>query len=46
MWEHPLVQNAVILSGKDGEDADRYQEKDVRNALNELKQARQKEDES
>jgi predicted RNA binding protein YcfA (HicA-like mRNA interferase family) len=45
MWEHPLVCNAVILSGKDGNDADRYQARDVRNALLELEQARQKEDE-
>jgi predicted RNA binding protein YcfA (HicA-like mRNA interferase family) len=46
LWEHPLIRHAIILSGKDGDDADRYQEKDVRNALAELKQAQQPEDES
>jgi predicted RNA binding protein YcfA (HicA-like mRNA interferase family) len=46
LWEHPLIRYAIILSGKDGDDADRYQEKDVRNALAELKQAQQPEDES
>jgi hypothetical protein len=40
------VPHAVIISGKDGDDADRYQEKDVRNALTELEQAQQAEDES
>jgi predicted RNA binding protein YcfA (HicA-like mRNA interferase family) len=39
MWEHPLVPNSVILSGKDGDDADRYKEKDVKKALADLKQA-------
>jgi hypothetical protein len=29
----------VILSGKDGDDADRYQEKDVKKALEDLSQA-------
>ncbi len=46
IWEHPLVPHVVIISGKDGDDADRYQEKDVRNALIELEEAQQAEDES
>jgi predicted RNA binding protein YcfA (HicA-like mRNA interferase family) len=46
VWEHPLVCHSIILSGKDGDDADRYQEKDVKNALIELEQAQQPEDES
>jgi predicted RNA binding protein YcfA (HicA-like mRNA interferase family) len=46
VWEHPLGRHSIILSGKDGDDADRYQEKDVRNALIELEQAQQPEDES
>jgi hypothetical protein len=43
--EHPLLPNKLIISGKDGEDADRYQERDVRNALANLEQAKQQEDE-
>jgi hypothetical protein len=33
-----LLFYSLTLSGKDGADADRYQEKDVRNALIEIKQ--------
>ena len=36
MWEHPLLSNSIITSGRDGDDADRYQERDVRDALLEL----------
>jgi hypothetical protein len=32
------------MSGKDGADADRYQEKDVRNALRDLKKLKGEED--
>jgi predicted RNA binding protein YcfA (HicA-like mRNA interferase family) len=46
LWEHPLIRYAIILSGKDEDDGDRYQEKDVRNALAELEQTQQPEDES
>ena len=46
MWEHPLLPHALVISGKDGDDADRYQERDVRNALAELEQIKQQEDES
>jgi predicted RNA binding protein YcfA (HicA-like mRNA interferase family) len=37
VWEHPNVKNNVILSGKDGKDAQRYQEKRVEEALKEAK---------
>ncbi len=33
VWSHPLLPYSLTLSGKDGADADRYQEKDVKNAL-------------
>jgi predicted RNA binding protein YcfA (HicA-like mRNA interferase family) len=35
-WVHPLIQNPVVLSGKDSKDAQPYQEKDVIAALKEL----------
>ncbi|MHC5598329.1 MAG: type II toxin-antitoxin system HicA family toxin [Nostoc sp.] len=38
VWSHPLLVYSLTLSGKDGTDADRYQEKDVRNALIEIRQ--------
>jgi predicted RNA binding protein YcfA (HicA-like mRNA interferase family) len=37
VWEHPNVKNNVILSGKDGKDAQRYQEKRVEEAVQEAK---------
>jgi hypothetical protein len=43
---HRLLPNALVISGKDGDDADRYQERDVKNALAELEQMKQQEDES
>ncbi|MGK7885213.1 MAG: type II toxin-antitoxin system HicA family toxin [Crocosphaera sp.] len=36
VWSHPLLTYSLTLSGKDGADADRYQEKDVKNALKNL----------
>ena len=42
MWEHPLLSNFIIISGKDGDDADRYQERDVRDALLELDQIKER----
>lgn len=36
VWTHPLLPYSLVLSGKDGADADRYQEKDVKNALRDL----------
>ncbi|RCJ27979.1 hypothetical protein A6770_24860 [Nostoc minutum NIES-26] len=43
VWSHPLLVYSLTLSGKDGADADFYQEKVVRNALIELKQLEQEE---
>ena len=37
VWCHSKLFYCLTLSGKDGSDADRYQERDVRNALKELK---------
>jgi len=37
VWSHPLLIYSLTLSGKDGANADRYQEKDVKNALIEVK---------
>lgn len=36
VWSHPLLEYSLTISGKDGKDADRYQEKDVKNALKDL----------
>ncbi|MGB5592577.1 MAG: type II toxin-antitoxin system HicA family toxin [Crocosphaera sp.] len=36
VWSHPILPYSLTLSGKDGADADRYQEKDVKNALKDL----------
>ncbi|MBD2513463.1 type II toxin-antitoxin system HicA family toxin [Nostoc sp. FACHB-973] len=44
VWSHPLLLYSLTLSGKDGADADRYQEKDVRNVLLEIKQLQEEED--
>jgi predicted RNA binding protein YcfA (HicA-like mRNA interferase family) len=41
VWSHPLLLYSLTLSGKDGADADRYQEKDVKNALIEINQLEQ-----
>lgn len=37
VWEHPNVEKNVILSGKDGNDAQRYQENRVQEAVKEAK---------
>jgi predicted RNA binding protein YcfA (HicA-like mRNA interferase family) len=29
IWEHPLAEKSVTISGKDGADAKRYQEQEV-----------------
>ncbi len=44
-WFHPLLPEKLTLSGKDGDDAKLYQEKDVNNALQKLKDIQQEEDE-
>jgi predicted RNA binding protein YcfA (HicA-like mRNA interferase family) len=36
-WAHPNVARSLTLSGNDGNDAERYQEKEVRNAVSEAK---------
>jgi hypothetical protein len=38
-WKHPLVPGAVILSGADGADAQPPQEREVREAVREAKEA-------
>jgi predicted RNA binding protein YcfA (HicA-like mRNA interferase family) len=37
-WYHPLLDEIVALSGKDGNDAKFYQEKDVLQAIQIVKQ--------
>ncbi|MFT5493583.1 MAG: putative RNA binding protein YcfA (HicA-like mRNA interferase family) [Limisphaerales bacterium] len=37
-YRHANVAGAVILSGRDGDDAKHYQEKQVRNAIDQAKQ--------
>jgi predicted RNA binding protein YcfA (HicA-like mRNA interferase family) len=37
MWTHPLYNGRITLSGKDGKDAERYQEKDVNRAIKEVR---------
>jgi predicted RNA binding protein YcfA (HicA-like mRNA interferase family) len=34
-FRHPRISGSLILSGRDGEDARHYQEKQVRNAIRE-----------
>ena len=41
VWSHPMLKYSLILSGKDGADADKYQEKDVNNALKDLENLQQ-----
>ncbi len=36
VWTHPQVTKPVILSGKDGRDARRYQEERVNEAINQV----------
>jgi predicted RNA binding protein YcfA (HicA-like mRNA interferase family) len=36
VWSHQDLDYSIILSGRDSADAQRYQEKDVRNALRDL----------
>ena len=35
-WIHPLYVGKLTVSGKDGNDAKRYQEKDVQKAIDEI----------
>ena len=41
-WTHPLLPHPVVLSGHDGDDADHYQERDVRNALRAVREAQKR----
>lgn len=43
-WSHPLLSGKLTLSGKDGDDAKAYQEKDVLNVLEALRQIKGGED--
>ena len=38
VWSHPLYNGSIILSGKDGKDAQNYQEKKVQKAIREVNQ--------
>ena len=43
VWKHPLVAGiGANLAGKDSADAKPYQEREVRNALDRLRQAQQR----
>lgn len=46
LWFHPLLPYPINLAGNDGDDAQRYQEKDVNDAVRELKQLEKEEDET
>ena len=39
VWAHPLYNGSITLSGKDGKDAQRYQEQDVKRAIREVKES-------
>ena len=43
-WIHPLLAKAIIIAGKDGSDAKPYLEKQVNEALAELKKVEQGEE--
>ena len=44
-WFHSLLPGRVTLSGNDGDDAKIYQEKDVNNALRQLKRIQENREE-
>ena len=35
VWEHPVTKRRLTISGHDGDDAQRYQEQQVREAIRE-----------
>ena len=41
-YVHPLIPESVVIAGQLGDDARPYQEKDVREALEDLRKARNK----
>jgi hypothetical protein len=42
VWSHPLYPGHVTISGQDGDDAAHYQEKQVREAIREVRNARRR----
>ena len=44
-WFHPLLPGKITLSGKDGADTKPYQEKDINNALQRLKEIKKAQEE-
>ena len=40
-WVHPLYAGKITISGKDGADAKRYQEKEVQQAIEEVEENEQ-----
>lgn len=38
-WSHSLLSYKITVSGKDGNDAKQYQEKDVKNFISDIKEA-------
>jgi predicted RNA binding protein YcfA (HicA-like mRNA interferase family) len=40
VWEHPLASESVTMSGNDGQDAQRYQEKEVAERIAEVERAK------
>ena len=45
-FRHPRLRYVIILSGNDGHDAHRYQEKDVHQGVNDAQASTQNDDES
>lgn len=37
-WAHPAITTRITLAGADGDDAERYQEAQVRKAINQLRE--------
>ena len=40
VWNHPLLIEPIVIADKDGDDVPGYLEKDLKNALKELKEQR------
>ena len=40
-WSHYLLSYKITLSGKDGSDAKRYQEKDVKDFIRDIKEVQE-----
>ena len=39
IWNHPLLIEPIVIAGQDGDDVPGYLEKDLKNALKELKES-------